>query len=130
MSKHKNIPKKARIIVYEKYRGHCAYCGCEIAYEDMQVDHIQSVYANTDYQQLMTEDEIYSMGNYMPSCRQCNFYKSTFGLETFRTRLTEVMLKNLQKEFNYKLALKYKLITENIKPIRFYFEEHTGADKR
>lgn len=26
----------------------CAYCGCELAYNDMQVDHIESVY-RTDY---------------------------------------------------------------------------------
>lgn len=33
------ISKKKRMIVYEKYDGHCAYCGEKIAYEDMQVDH-------------------------------------------------------------------------------------------
>lgn len=123
MSKHKNIPKKDRLIVYEKYKGHCAYCGCKLEYKDMQIDHIQSVYANTDYEQLMTEKEMYSLDNYMSACRQCNFYKSTFDLETFRSRLTEVMMKNLQKEFTYKLALKYGLITENIKPVQFYFEK-------
>lgn len=26
----KTIPKKIRKIVYQKYNGHCAYCGCEI----------------------------------------------------------------------------------------------------
>lgn len=123
MSKHKNIPKKDRLIVYDKYKGHCAYCGCELEYKDMQVDHVQSVYANTDYEHVMTEQEMYSLENYMPACRQCNFYKSTFDLEAFRSRLTEVLMKNLQKEFNYKLALKYGLITENIKPIQFYFEK-------
>lgn len=67
--------------------------------------------------------KMYSLENYMPACRQCNFYKSTFDLETFRSRLTEVMIKNLQKEFNYKLAIKYGLIIENIKPVQFYFEK-------
>lgn len=123
MSNHKNIPKKDRLIIYKKYKGHCAYCGCKLEYKDMQVDHIKSVYTNTDYKQLMTEEEMYSLDNYMPACRQCNFYKSTFDLETFRNRLTEVMMKNLQKEFTYKLALKYGLIVENIKPIQFYFEK-------
>lgn len=123
MSKHKTIPKKDRLIVYEKFKGHCAYCGCALEYKDMQVDHIKSVYANTDYEQLMTEKEMYSLDNYMPACRQCNFYKSTFDLETFRNRLIEVMMKNLQKEFIYKLALKYGLIAENIKPVQFYFEK-------
>lgn len=35
------ISKKTRLAVYEKYDGHCAYCGREIRYEDMQVDHFK-----------------------------------------------------------------------------------------
>ena len=31
--------KKTREIVWKKYGGRCAYCGREIAYKDMQVDH-------------------------------------------------------------------------------------------
>jgi len=34
------MTKKQRIKVYEKYNGHCAYCGKKIEYKDMQVDHI------------------------------------------------------------------------------------------
>jgi len=123
MSKHRNIPKKDRLIVFGKYNGHCAYCGCEIAYKDMQVDHIESVYVNTDCKQIMNDSEMYCHENYMPTCRQCNFYKSTFDLGTFKKRLTEIMLINLQKDFNYRLALKYGLITENIKHVQFYFEQ-------
>ena len=33
------ISKSKREAVYRKYNGHCAYCGREIAYKDMQVDH-------------------------------------------------------------------------------------------
>lgn len=33
------ISKSKREAVYRKYDGHCAYCGREIAYKDMQVDH-------------------------------------------------------------------------------------------
>ena len=33
------ISKSKREEVYQKYNGHCAYCGREIAYKDMQVDH-------------------------------------------------------------------------------------------
>ena len=38
------ISKKTREIVYNKYNGHCAYCGCEIEMKDMQVDHIVPKY--------------------------------------------------------------------------------------
>ena len=33
------ISKSKREAVYRKYDGRCAYCGSEIAYKDMQVDH-------------------------------------------------------------------------------------------
>lgn len=128
MSKHKAIPPHLRRLVYEKYNGHCAYCGTPIEYKDMQVDHLKSVYKHTDYTSEMTEAEMYSLENLMPACRQCNFYKSTFDLETFRTRLTDVMMANLKKEFNYKLALKYGLIKENIRPVLFYFEKEKNHE--
>ena len=32
-----SISKKVRQLVYDKCGGHCAYCGKEIAYKDMQV---------------------------------------------------------------------------------------------
>lgn len=60
MSTHKKIPKKTRLAVYEKCNHRCAYCGCDLKYEDMQVDHIKSVYANNDASHTMTEEEMYS----------------------------------------------------------------------
>lgn len=116
-AKHKSLPPKTRQMIYEKYNGHCAYCGCEITYKEMQVDHIIAKY-NEEISEINTD----TMDNYMPTCRQCNFYKSTFSLEDFRQRLTTVMIDNLRKNFNYRLGIKYGLIEENIKPIEFYFE--------
>lgn len=127
------IPKKTRLLVYEKCNGHCAYCGCELNYKDMQVDHIESI-ARHDYDlfykgiERLTESELQSVDNYMPSCRSCNFYKSTFDLETFRKNLTTKLYENLRKNFNYKLLIKYGLIKEEIKPIKFYFEKLKERD--
>ena len=107
--------KEQRKLVYQMYEGRCAYCGCELEFKDMQVDHFNSVYAYDG------ENEI---ENYMPSCRQCNFYKSTGTIEQFRQNLKETMLKGLKKTFQYRLLVKYDLIRENDKEIKFYFEEH------
>lgn len=122
MSKHKAIPKKTRISLFEKYNHRCAYCGCELEYKDMQVDHVASVYANTDINNLMTEKEMYSDDNLLPACRQCNFYKSTMSVEEFRKRLSTTLIDNLRKDFNYRLALKHGLIKEDIKEVKFYYE--------
>ena len=35
------MTKDKRITVYDKYDGHCAYCGREIGLQDMQIDHIK-----------------------------------------------------------------------------------------
>ena len=122
MSKHKAIPKKKRIQVYEKYQGHCAYCGCELEYKDMQVDHINSVYLHNDYHNDMAEDELYDISNLMPACRMCNFYKGEGDIEQLRKRLSDELIHNMRKPFDYRLALKYGLVQENIHPITFYFE--------
>lgn len=123
MSKHKPIPKQTRIKLYNKYNHRCAYCGCKLEYKDMQIDHIKSVYANTDFSQKMTEEEMYDISNLLPSCRQCNFYKSSMDLEDFRERLKTTLWSNLKNNFNYKLALKYGLIKEYDIPIVFYYEK-------
>lgn len=94
MSTHKKIPKKTRLAVYEKCNhrcAYCAYCGCDLKYEDMQIDHIKSVYANNDVSHTMTEEEMYSGKNLLPACRQCNFYKSCGNLEAFRESLTSTL---------------------------------------
>lgn len=117
------IPKHIRQQVYEKCNGHCAYCGCELKYKDMQVDHIESVY-RAEY---LGGEADNSIENYMPSCRACNFYKGVNDLETFRRRLTEVLYDNLKKNFNYKLLLKYDQIKEDIHPVVFYFEKKEGT---
>ena len=111
--KRKSIPKKIREQVYQKFDGHCAYCGCELAYKDMQVDHVISVYGKNGSNDI---------DNLMPACRMCNFYKSIFSLEDFRKNL-ESLHERLRKPFIYSLALKYGLITEHKDKIVFYFEK-------
>lgn len=112
-SKRKAIPKKVREKVYKKYNGHCAYCGCEIEYKELQVDHVVSVYWHGG------DSEI---ENYMPSCRACNFYKSTMPLEKFREHLL-TLPHRLESEFIYRIAKKYGIVVEEDKPIKFYFEK-------
>ena len=115
----KTIPKKIRQIVYDKYNGHCAYCGCELEYKDMQIDHIESVF-RAEYNREEVDD---SLNNYNPACRACNFYKSTWSLEKFRDNIQYMLIGKLRRDFNYKMLVKYGMIREDFKPVRFYFEE-------
>lgn len=79
----KAIPKKTRLELYEKYNHRCGYCGCEIAYKDMQVDHLKPVYVHGEYLGDMDSEQLNDISNFIPACRQCNLYKSTFELEEF-----------------------------------------------
>lgn len=114
----KPIPKSVREKVYQKFNGHCAYCGCELAYKDMQVDHIKSVCGYGDNN---------NIDNLFPSCRMCNFYKGISDLEYFRKSL-ETLHERLRKPFIYRLALKYGLITEHKNKVVFYFEKEQNND--
>ena len=112
--------KKFRENVYRKYNGHCAYCGCRLEYKDMQVDHIESRY-RAEYRGKEVDN---SIDNLNPSCRACNFYKGDKTIERFRKDITDTLLPNLKKNFNFRLAKKYNFILENdIDSITFYYEE-------
>lgn len=123
----KNISKKKRLQVYEKCKGHCAYCGCELDIKDMQVDHIEPIYKYETAYGAGAAGFLDDIENLLPACRQCNFYKSTFSIEDFRKRIQRIK-DNLQKTFIYKLALKYGIVTENDKPIVFYYEKMKEGD--
>lgn len=132
--KRKALSKKTRQMVYEKCHGHCAYCGCELAYKDMQVDHVDPCYRNdpeskTGNEVKKSSDELNQLDNLMPSCRMCNFYKSVSTLEAFRKRVQETLLPNVRRPFQFRLAEKYGLVEVHEKPIRFYFEEVAKGKK-
>lgn len=108
----KTISKDVRRLVYNKYEGHCAYCGKPIDYKDMQVDHLHSIY-------LGGEDNI---ENYMPACRACNFRKATMSVDKFREEL-KLQCERMLNTFQGKQSLAYGLIERSNIDIVFYFEK-------
>lgn len=111
------ISKAKREAVYRKYGGHCAYCGREIAYKDMQVDHLQPLRAwNED------DARIDDISNLMPACRMCNHYKRANQLGTFRRNIEEI-LRKLRENYIYKVGVAYGEVVEKEHPVEFYFEK-------
>ena len=98
--------------VWKKYNCKCAYCGEDLEYKKMQVDHIDAKY-------LGGANDI---KNYNPSCRGCNFYKSTFSLDQFKQQLS-TLHERFNKIFIVRLAIKYGIIS--FKPFdgKFYYEK-------
>ena len=119
------MKKELRIKVYEKYDGHCAYCGKEIAYEDMQVDH----------QQPKRHGGKDTIDNLFPACRRCNHYKRDMNLETFRIYIT-TLHERVSTPYINKVAIDYGIL--KVIPFlgMFYFEkidkniQQRSADRR
>lgn len=111
--------KQRRMRVWQKYDGHCAYCGRPIKYEQMQVDHF---IPKNGWHESGSDD----FSNLMPACRSCNHYKRAHSLETFRRYIEEIP-KKLRENYIYKIGVIYGNVIENEKKIEFYFEK---VDKR
>jgi 5-methylcytosine-specific restriction endonuclease McrA len=106
------MKNELRLKVWQKFNCKCAYCGDDLEFKKMQVDHIEAKF-------LGGKDDL---SNYHPSCRQCNFYKGTFSIDGFRQQLKSIT-ERIQKPFIVRLAMKYGII--NFKPFDgiFYFEK-------
>lgn len=118
MNKRKAIPKKVRQSVYLMYNGHCAYCGTEIAYKDMQVDHATPL-------RIGGADDI---SNYMPACRSCNHYKATLDVEGFRKYLSEIHKRLMRDSIPYQVAERFGIVKYVSDDVKFYFEELRGGE--
>jgi len=134
--------KTKRRIVYEKYKGHCAYCGEAMAFKQMQVDHFIPKYIFKEsidrtkngetkrgiiaiynpYDSFIgVIEKLNDINNLMPACRQCNFYKDTHSIEAFR-RVLSTVHERLRKPFIFRLALKYSMVELKKWDKLFYFE--------
>lgn len=118
----KPIPKSVRKLVYEKYNGHCAYCGCEIPEKGFNVDHLHCL-RNYEYTEEFTGIDVHDIGNLMPSCGSCNRYKATMDLETFRKQLQKIPDRLKRDVCTYNIAVRFGMVQENREPIKFYFEK-------
>lgn len=111
--KRRKWTKEERKQIYDKYKGHCAYCGIRIKPQEMQVDHIKALRCGGAD----------SIENANPSCRICNKYKSTLSLDVFKNWLLAGLVARLRKIFIFRIAERYGMITVNQWDKKFYFEK-------
>lgn len=110
--KRRKLTKAERQEVYKKCGGHCAYCGCDLAYKDMQVDHVDAVARGG-------ED---NMGNWLPACRPCNYYKSTLSLDDFRECIRRWPMTLARDSVTYRNAVRFGVVQPRPHKVVFYFE--------
>lgn len=120
-----------RQAVYNKYHGHCAYCGKLITIKEMQVDHIVS---KSQYRFLTRQErenfDIDQFSNLNPACRMCNHYKRASSLETFRRFYIGKLHERLAKLYIVRVALDYEIIKLNKWDKIFYFERIENERKK
>ena len=104
--------------IHEKYSGHCAYCGKEITFKQMQVDHVEPQWTRHK-----DPTKVDSETNLMPSCRSCNHYKRSDNLEQFRQKML-TLHQRAASHYIGKVAVDFGILT--VKPFDgvFYFEKH------
>ena len=73
-----------RLKVYNKFDGHCAYCGCELLFKRMQVDHLWPQFLDHH----KPDEDNNRFDNLMPSCQPCNIQKHGMRLEVWRGELS------------------------------------------
>jgi len=126
------VSKKQRQIIHDKFGGKCAYCGCELV-KGWHVDEILPIRRNIiyDYNKrkfvpdgTCMHPERLHIDNQYPACASCNINKHSMSLEDFRNSITGFMKHLNESSTQYKIAKRYGLIYETIKPIIFYFEEY------
>ncbi len=112
----RRLSQAERKQVYEKCNGHCAYCGCTLEYEDMQVDHKKTL-------RIGGAD---NLDNMLPSCRSCNHYKATLDVEQFRDYLSGAHKRLLRDSIPYQVAERYEIVKHIGDDIVFWFERMEG----
>ena len=117
MNKRRKLSRDERIAVFDKTRGHCAYCGCELRFADMQVDHVIPING-------WSEQGSDTLDNMLPACRSCNHYKSRSTLEGFRRNVENMPTVLMRDSVTYRNAVRFGLVTPTPHPVRFYFEDH------
>ena len=114
--------KKAEVLA--KCFGRCAYCGCDLTVDSMQMDHIISKVLYRERSGMYRRIGIRENGieNLNPACVSCNDSKGICTIEQFRERL-EVLVDNLRiNNATFRIAEKYGLVSAEHKKIVFYFE--------
>lgn len=117
--------KKDRQIVFDKYGGKCAYCGCELQ-KGWHVDHIQAAFHNwsdEDVNRFLKQDRgKNTIENYNPACPRCNRWKGTWSIEQFRNEIS-LQLERLERDSApFRMARDYGLIKTTDIEVKFYYE--------
>jgi hypothetical protein len=135
------MTKAEREIIFNKYEGRCAYCGCELQ-KGWHVDHVEPCRRLTESDHVEQPEGVYPrfkwvercvgyanpkanhIDNYMPSCPSCNINKHGDTIEQFRMNIQGYLRSLNLRMVQYKMVKKYGLVIETDIPVIFHFEKY------
>lgn len=122
------MTKNERQIVFDKYGGKCAYCGCELQ-KGWHVDHIEPAFHNWSDEDvkrhLKQERGLNIIENYNAACPRCNRWKGTWSIEQFRNEIS-LQLERLERDSApFRMARDYGLIKTSEIEVKFYYEVYS-----
>lgn len=122
----KRLTKKERIAIYNKYDGHCAYCGRPIEFSAFHVDHINPV---KEINGVMDNPENDTIDNMTPACRSCNSRKGSSTVDFFRWEMERSVEVLRRDSTAFKFAERYNQVECTTRPVVFYFEKVKKLNK-
>ncbi len=119
--KRRALTKAERLIIYNKTDGHCAYCGEKIELKAMQADHVAPI----EYAVIIGKcgHDPNHIDNLLPTCRSCNYIKSSMTIEMFRRRVEEWVEILARDSVTYRNAVRFGVVVPNPHKVQFYFEQ-------
>lgn len=118
----KEIKQSDRLETFKKYNGKCAYCGIDLKYSEMQVDHIIAR-RRGDIQNEKIINGKNHISNYNPSCRSCNSSKSTFSIEDWRKQIEHKINCLRRDSSTFRICERFNLVKVEKSDVVFYFEK-------
>lgn len=119
------IDKETRLRVWRKFDCKCSYCGNDLDYKKMQVDHFIPLRRNDTEKQLdwyKVKRGTNDFENLFPSCARCNRWKSDMKIERFRKEI-ELQFERLIRDSNqFRMAFDFGIIKQGEKKVKFWYE--------
>lgn len=112
------MKKSDRQLIFDKYGGRCAYCGCELE-KGWHVDEIEPIRRGFKYDysgdtvkkiRHIKHPERLHIDNQNPACPSCNINKHSGSLEEFRKLICGFMKHLNEVNTQYKIAKRYGLV--------------------
>lgn len=109
--KRKKMSNAERREIYNKCKGHCAYCGCKLEYKDMQIDHVIP----------LRRGGVDNEDNMLPACRSCNHYKATLTADEFREYVSKIPDRLTRDSIPYQVGVRFGIIKSS-RDVMLYYE--------